>query len=558
MGYPLEVQALIIEDEPSSKHYYEAVFDSLASGGCPLVTPRYAFCHKDGEAALDTDRIYHLVILDLRLPHCPGEPPAEGVDWGLDLLQRCLSRDSYPVPALLVISAHLDNANQSDLHTRVAAGFSYGRVLIKGVNLEADIRSAVDRAVEYCRVGIHVRDGGVVPFPTISPRDEDLLRRAVLAEGCCNGLDLEWWSAEYDPPFAGDSTFSGWTKTLMGSFLLDNGRGKSRPTFFKLAPNVGAEVVAAEAKLLQHKLSHIKVFQPIIAGNRSLLITQKVGEEDGAPVSLAEYLGRESGVVAPFLPAVIREVTGQLARLGDSSPDHRTVEQLLWPHHDLDRLRAQWDKWRGKHIVERLGAAYDAISVFERLRRCGHSLRVGVQTALHGDLNPTNVALDVRTDGVRGYIFDASGVTAGINFRDLAMLEVTSLLHQPVGAAEDLVTASGPLYGDGEVDVRNPPPPGLSERGQNTWALIAEIRRCALACPEASKLVYAVTVFDHALIQFGGLAFAISRNKLRDPDQAAELVARVAHWLELVSPGLCSDSEVKAPSAAREISGTVG
>jgi hypothetical protein len=57
-----------------------------------------------------------------------------------------------------------------------------------------------------------------------------------------------------------------------------------------------------------------------------------------------------------------------------------------------------------------------------------------------------------------------------------------------------------------------------------------------MKCAESTKLAYAVTVFDHAMIQLGGLAFAVSRNKIRDPEQAAELAARVANWISLVCP----------------------
>src|SRR5262245_15701914 len=283
MSYPHELLTLIVEDEPSSKSYYDAVFDQLAKR-YPLAKPRFAFCHSDGIEAIASDSIYHLVILDLRLPQSPNQPASEGLDFGLDLLEKCSNRNAYPIPAMLVISGFLDRANQTDLTARVNAGFAIGRVLIKGENLEGDIESAIRSCLVYSQVGIHIRDGGIDLLPTISPRDDDLLRRCVVAEECCAGVDLQWWSAECDPSIPSDSPFSGWTKTLMGSFLLDKGRGKSLPTFFKLAPCGGADSVIAEAKLLQHKLSHVKVFQPVISGNRSLLVTQKVGDGDGAPI----------------------------------------------------------------------------------------------------------------------------------------------------------------------------------------------------------------------------------------------------------------------------------
>lgn len=538
MSYPHELLILVIEDEHSSKSFYDAVFEHLAGKGYPLAKPRFAFCHADAVAALRSDCMYHLVILDLRLPQHPNEPAAESLDYGLDLLKTCAQRDAYPVPAMLVISGHLDRANQTDLAARVSGGFAIGHVLIKGANLEGDIESAIKKCLLYCQVGIHVRDGGFDVYPTISPRDEDLLRRLVLAEACCTGIDVQWWSAECDPSVPPDSPFRGWTKTLMGSFLLDQGRGRSRPTFFKLAPCGGAESVAAEAKLLQHKLSHIKVFPPVLSGSRSLLATQKVGDGDGPPIALAEFLGHDASKVVPALPGIVEEVAKQVAKLGDCSPDHKAVSNLLWPAHDLARLESQWQRWKGPNRVEALGKTFDAVETFKKLKQCRIPLRVGIQTALHGDLNPTNIALDVGDSRVRGYIFDASGVAAGPNFRDLAMLEATSLLHLPSGIGDNVVDACRLLYEGSDVLVAGGAPASLTGRSLTTWTLIAEIRKWAMKCPDSTKVAYAITVFDQVMVQFGGLAFAVSRNKIRDPEQAVDLAARVSNWINLVCPEL--------------------
>lgn len=538
MSYPQELQTLIIEDDPSVKSFYDAVFDDLVKKGYPLAAPRFAFCHADGIAALDGGSIYHVVILDLRLPQAPNEPTPEGLDYGIDLLERCVQRNAYPIPVMLVISGHLDRADQTDLAARVSKGFAIGQVLIKGANLEGDIETAIKKCTAYCQVGIHLRDSGIELFPTLSPRDDDLLRRCVLVQDGCLGLDLQWWSAECDPSIPAESPFAGWTKTLMGSVLLDKGRGKSRPTFFKLAPGGGADRIAAEARLLEHKLSHVKVFPPVISGNRSLLVTQKVGDGDGPPISLSQFLGNEPQTVLAALPSVVEEIAYQVSRLGDRSPDQRDVSSLLWKWHDTARIEAQWERWGGPQLVDALGKSFDAIAALNTLKQCSMLQRLGVQTALHGDLNPSNVALDVGGGVVRPYIFDASGVTAGVNFRDLAMLEVTSLLHLPSGSADDLVGACAALYESEEVLVQDGPPESLSGRQLTTWTLIAEIRRSAMKCQESTKLAYAVTVFDHALIQLGGLAFAVSRNKIRDPEQAVKLAANVSNWIALVCPDL--------------------
>jgi hypothetical protein len=125
-----------------------------------------------------------------------------------------------------------------------------------------------------------------------------------------------------------------------------------------------------------------------------------------------------------------------------------------------------------------------------------------------------------------------------LNVQDLAMLEVTSLLHLPAGIIDNIVDACAALYESGEVVVGGAAPASLSGRRLTMWTLIAEIRRWAMNCPDLTKLAYAVTVFDHAMIQLGGLAFAVSRNKIRDPEQAVGLAARVSNWINLFCPEL--------------------
>src|SRR5437588_12515438 len=43
MGYPLELQVLIVEDEQGSKNFYDALFEKLGRNGYELAPLRYAF-----------------------------------------------------------------------------------------------------------------------------------------------------------------------------------------------------------------------------------------------------------------------------------------------------------------------------------------------------------------------------------------------------------------------------------------------------------------------------------------------------------------------------------
>jgi hypothetical protein len=155
------------------------------------------------------------------------------------------------------------------------------------------------------------------------------------------------------------------------------------------------------------------------------------------------------------------------------------------------------------------------------------------QTCLHGDLNITNIAIDDTATGPRAYIFDAEGCEPGVNVRDLAMLEVTALLHQPDDGERSLVEHCMVLSRD-RVDIlddldyaRGP------NRAGDTLKLLTEIRRQALTRAEAS--IYALMVFDCALIQLGGLAWR-SGNKIPHPPDAALLASLAGNWLQQVAP----------------------
>jgi hypothetical protein len=328
-------------------------------------------------------------------------------------------------------------------------------------------------------------------------------------------------------------------KNAYGPFLLDDGLGRSRPTFFKLTPAGGADTAGREAKILQHKLLHIKVCADLIAGDRSLLVTQKVGDSNERPISLAAFLEKASDHVQPALPGIVERVANQVAALGDLSPYQTSLRNLLWPHHDQERLRALCKGYSERHdrAIDRSldvdPSQCDPTSVLEILSKNTVQVRFKRQTCLHGDLNITNISLDDSAMGPSADIFDAEGCQPGVNVRDLAMLEVTALLHQPADGEPSLVQHCKILYRN-QVDL----PDDLDytqgpNRARNTFKLLAEIRKQALK--QADPSIYALMVFDCAMLQLGGLAWP-SRNKITHPQDAALLGTLTANWLRQVAP----------------------
>jgi CheY-like chemotaxis protein len=521
MSYPALIHPLVIEDETDVQDGYDFIFDEIRKT-MPVAPTSYAFSYQEGLRYVRSEKIFHLVILDLRLPEIYGLPAPEGIDLGLSLLGHCVSRDDYPIPALLVISGQLDKAQQETLHQTVRDGFAYGRVLVKA-NLEAlqdALLSAVNAAGVHCALGLHLRASGQARYPTISPREEDLLRRAV-AQQSSIGLDLKWWSAD---PYGLTSAERAWTKVLVGRFLF-GGDAPSRLNFFKLVPGTGAEHTVESARRMQSKLPHIKVNSAIVSGSRALLITERVGTGDHPPVSLGEFLPTGAASNPATLAAIAEQIRAQLSALGEIGPQMKSVRQLVWPWHDLARTTAQWEKLRDGATQTLSRPGPDPMELLTQLTLCNKSVRVEYQSRVHGDLHVSNVAVDVSNTAVDAYIFDCAGGLGHVYFRDLAHLEVSVLLHQ-VAAEGGLVRFCEPFY---ESFLPAEAIQAASPVFLNTWMFIRQIRAAVGA---RNQELYALLVFDYAMVQLGGMAFGLSQNKVCDATEAALLATFSASWYE--------------------------
>jgi len=75
--------------------------------------------------------------------------------------------------------------------------------------------------------------------------------------------------------------------------------------------------------------------------------------------------------------------------------------------------------------------------------------------------------------------------------------------------------------------------PRGSNRARNTFTLLAEIRKQALK--RAEPAIYALMVFDCAMLQLGGLAWPCG-NKITHPPDAALLGTLTGNWLRQVAP----------------------
>jgi CheY-like chemotaxis protein len=533
MSFPLNLQPLIIEDDDGAKDAYVSIFETLQAefGDLPFgaAPPRFAFCFEEALECLESSKMFHVVLLDLRMPEKPKMPPIEGVDLGLNLLTRCVERDRFPVPALLVISGHVGSTEQARTQETLRNGFYYGRQLAKGDYglLEGEIRQAYAHAVRYCAVGIHLRDGGDELYPTITPREDDLLRRSVLQQVGGTGLDLDWWSAKPSRRFsnAHKAVANSWTKVLMGRYLFDGGRGPSRPKFFKLMPGYDAQFVIQSARHLEHKLTHVKLTSTVTSRTAALVVTEKAGAQDARPKSLEEFL-RAASPEQSY--GVARQIGDQVRQLGEPLPESQPLKSLLWAAHDAHLLAEQWAKF-GRQIGGRAGPAVDPVALFSELSACADKIRLNQMSVVHGDLHVSNVALDTSENGAEAYIFDPGVIAKNVAGRDCAVLEVSVILHQRiefdvvVEMCAILYDSSQPLGEDSAAKLSDP-------AVRNTIEFIRGLREGAAAWNAAD--VYALMVYDFALIQVGGLGFGSSGNMIWDQRSAAYLLAAVADWYQ--------------------------
>jgi len=314
----------------------------------------------------------------------------------------------------------------------------------------------------------------------------------------------------------------------VGRFFLLRGRTYSLNHFFKLATAEGAENVTRNARSAGLTHQHVKVAGSALGHSRSLLVTQSAGKTTGLPSSLNDIFALPPGRVTPSLPKMAAAVAEQVAAFGASTPDQHPVSQLLWRSHSRDRIAGQWRRRNGLAALEALnGDGVDPLQTFDRLMASSALVRYERQEARHGDLNFSNVAVEETDAGqFNAWVFDVAGGVAGANVRDLATLEVTSILHQSpcdAGPMSELCRGlfSGVLSADASYDSA-----AVTARGSNTHRFIVELRAQALR--RATADVYAILLFDEALMQLGGLDFGSSYNKIYHPPDSAYLAALAA------------------------------
>lgn len=524
MSYPAEIRTLIIEDEPQMIVEYRRIFDYLKKTYRVLAAPSFAESYNDAEVKLARADIYHVVILDLALPETIGEEIGAVTARGLGLIPSIGAREDYPVPILMIVTADPTRiVNMPALKQQLQAMFWKWEVISKNDKLMEQLKGGIDAALAYTSVGIHIvgDENADKLWPMLSPREEDILRRAILdAQSSAIGADLRWWS--FDRVAAG----SAWVKVLRGRLILAGQNGHSRERFLKFVPSEQGESAKRSAELLGSKLPHGQLLRYLAVGSRALLVTEKAGLDENPPRPLRDVLAAHEAITEPMIESIAHDIVDQLQKLGDSNAASITVGKILWPSHDEQRLAEAWTRTG-------IATDFNPPALLKEMRERPEMLIVNTRIC-HGDLHPGNVAIGKDDGRLRAYVIDAGVMTQNVWANDVAVLETSTVLHIDFGEIPNPILSMASLF-DGSD------PYGEALDWQNVDAKVANAVRFIVSPrkqirSDCNERIYIVLLLDSLLIQIGGVAFGTAYNKIVSVNDAAQLFRLFVQWYQKLYP----------------------
>src|SRR5215467_10075615 len=135
---------------------YKAYVEKLRRSR-PLAQPCIVQSYADALEQLSQSDLFHLAILDLRLPEQAGDEADEGSARGLDLIQKVADREHSPVPALAIITGDSRRITKlGPLQKLLQERFWFGDIIQKSIDLMEDLARVIDKVLEYVDLGLTV------------------------------------------------------------------------------------------------------------------------------------------------------------------------------------------------------------------------------------------------------------------------------------------------------------------------------------------------------------------------------------------------------------------
>ena len=127
-----------------------------------------------------------------------------------------------------------------------------------------------------------------------------------------------------------------------------------------------------------------------------MIVTEKVGAKEERPKPLGEVfqtIDREAAF------EIAGQIVGQVHQLGDLLNESKQLSSLLWPAHDEQNLKDQWQsvQQRLSGMLSPLIRSPFILTCAKLMRKCGF----GSGPLFMGDLHMSNVALDSTPKGMK-------------------------------------------------------------------------------------------------------------------------------------------------------------
>lgn len=519
MSYSRSLRVLIIEDEADVIEAYRTAFSLLKDvDGFDLVDPVVAGGFADAITKLNTRSPFHVVVLDLKLPERAGGDAEAYSGSGLELLDTIIGRDEYPIPVLLILTGQPTYIQSyGGLSDRLQRGLFRGLIEQKGLDPRDHFRRALEAAQQYVDFGVRIADASERPWPPVTTREEDLVRRFGLANPTYAGVDLQWWSAERKDD-GGDIPV--WSKVLMGHFWLKEHDMETRSYFFKLESREHGESSMNAILVLEGALQHVQVPGQVFSPTRSLVVSAQATLSGKPPIALASFLRRPAADVSPHLERIANDIADQLDKLGTTSDEPKAPHEVVWRFHDV-----QIEKYDAAYLRFQNEDDFLPSKILANLKASSDKPWIKWRSCQHGDLHLGNVSIDVHEGRAHGFLIDAGSMEPGPAAKDLAAFEVALVLHQSSSSDSVLEAIQGIFDGTGRVGET------ASNLAVNTMTLLQHIRKRALQA--TAEATYRLLLLDQALIQLGSIAYGSFGNKISRPSDAISLYrAIVGRYLE--------------------------
>lgn len=514
MSYSRSLRVLIIEDEADVIGAYQFALLRLKSeDGFDLVDPIVAGGVDDAITKLETSSPFHVVVLDLKLPATAGgDPDAHGRS-GLDLLDVIIGRDGYPIPVLLILTGQPTYIQSyGGLSETLQNGMYKGFVEQKGLDPINHFRKALEAAQQYVDFGIRIVDNEERPWPPVTTREEDLIRRFGLTNPTYAGVDLQWWSAERKDE-GGDKPI--WSKVLMGHFWLKDHDMETRSYFFKLEAREHGEASLNAIRMLEGALQHVQVPGQLFSGKRSLVMTAQATVSGNPPIALGQFLRRPSDKVGPQLESIANDIADQLEKLGTASDEPKAPSDVVWKFHEL-----QIEKYDAAYVSLQSADELLPSKLMAVLKASTEKPWIKWRSCQHGDLHLGNVSVDEYEGQARGFLIDAGSMESGPAGKDLAAFEIALVLHQTSSTDTVLEAVKGMFDGSQTATSMG------GDLATNTVTLLQCVRKRAMQVTD--EATYRLLLLDQALIQLGSLAYGSFGNKIVRPSDAVAIYRSIA------------------------------